>query len=189
MVEIRRLSEAELDDFLAFMDGPAFETNPSWNGCYCQFYLNTAEENESRASLPPAEASAENRSRACDKVKSGQLRGYLAFEGETVVGWVAANAANNFALLPRTGAEVARVLCFVIDAKHQRQGISAQLLDFALNDLAAQGFSIVEAAPLANDEFAEWAYRGKRSTFEKAGFETAGMIDEKHILVRRKLTT
>ena len=179
MVAIRRLTPAELDDFLGFMEGSAFETNPQWSGCYCQFYLNTPSENESKD---------QNRQRACDRIKSGAMHGYLAYEGEEVIGWVAANKANNFVELPPTGESVARVLCFIVDPKHQGKGIATELLSFAITDLGELGFTSIEAAPVASDTFESWGYRGKLSTFLKAGFIKGPAIDDKHVLVHRDLT-
>ena len=179
MVEIRRLSPAELEDFLGFMEGPAFETNPQWSGCYCQFYLNTQEENQNKDL---------NKQRACERIASAWMHGYLAYDGDEVIGWVAANKANRFVELPATGEDVARVLCFIVDANHQGQGIATQLLSFAVTDLGAQGFKAIEAAPLASDGFEATGYRGKLSTFLKAGFEKGPMVDDKHVLVVRQLT-
>jgi GNAT superfamily N-acetyltransferase len=165
------------------MSAKAFETNPNWAGCYCQFYLDTD------ADIEGAEVTAErNRQKACDRIASGTMRGYLAFDGDEVVGWVAANKANNFAQLPPTSEETARILCFIIEPNHQGKGVATALLDYAIEDLTTQGFTTVEAAPLASDEFASWAYRGKLSTFLKAGFQSGPMIDDKHVLVQRKLT-
>ena len=165
------------------MSAKAFETNPNWAGCYCQFYLDTD------ADIEGAEVTAErNRQKACDRIASGTMRGYLAFDGDEVVGWVAANKANNFAQLPPTSEETARILCFIVEPNHQGKGVATALLDFAIEDLTTQGFTTVEAAPLASDEFASWAYRGKLSTFLKAGFQAGPMIDDKHVLVQRKLT-
>jgi GNAT superfamily N-acetyltransferase len=165
------------------MSAKAFETNPNWAGCYCQFYLDTD------ADIEGAEVTAErNRQKACDRIASGIMRGYLAFDGDEVVGWVAANKANNFAQLPPTSEETARILCFIVEPNHQGKGVATALLDFAIEDLTTQGFTTVEAAPLASDEFASWAYRGKLSTFLKAGFQSGPMIDDKHVLVQRKLT-
>lgn len=165
------------------MSAKAFETNPNWAGCYCQFYLDTD------ADIEGAEVTAErNRQKACDRIASGTMRGYLAFDGDEVVGWVAANKANNFAQLPPTSEDTARILCFIVEPNHQGKGVATALLDFAIEDLTTQGFTTVEAAPLASDEFAFWAYRGKLSTFLKAGFQSGPMIDDKHVLVQRKLT-
>ena len=73
MIEYRRLSTAELDKLLEFMDGPAFESQPQWRGCYCQFYLNTQEENDN----PEAKGEI-GRQQACDRIASGVMQGYLA---------------------------------------------------------------------------------------------------------------
>ena len=179
MVEIRRLTPAELDDFLGFMEGPAFETNPQWSGCYCQFYLNTESET--------ADTRDQNRQRACDRINSGTMSGYLAYDGDEVIGWVAANRANNFVVLPKTSEDAARVICFIVEKEHQGKGVATELLNFAIKDLAAQGFKSLEAAPMASDTFESWGYRGKLSTFLNAGFELGPQIDDKHVLVHRNL--
>ena len=179
MVEVRRLSPAELDNFLAFMEGPAFQTNPQWAGCYCQFYLNTTTENEV--------SREDNRQRACERIASGKMQGYLAFEGDETIAWVAANKANNFVQLPTTAEDAARIICFIVAPEHQGKGVATALLNFAIEDLAKQGFKSIEAAPLASDTFESWAYRGKLSTFLKAGFQEIMPIDDKHVLVLRNL--
>lgn len=178
MLEIRRLAEAELDGFLQFMDGPAFRSQPRWQGCYCQTYLNTAEQNddpESYASL--------NRKRACDRTRDGTMQGYLALEGEKVVGWMAANSFKNFAALPLDSEDTAAIICFVVEREHQGRGIATSLLQYALSDLPTLGYKAASAAPLASGEFHDWGYRGPRSMFEKAGFRAGPMLDEKHILM------
>lgn len=162
------------------MDGPAFQTNPQWSGCYCQFYLNSEAQN--------AESREKNRELACDRIATGTMQGYLAYDGDEVVGWLAANKANNFALLPRTSEDVARMLCFIVEPQHQGKGVSKAMLDFAIRDLAAQGYKTLEAAPRASEDFDPTGYRGKLSTFLKAGFEQGPMIDDHHVLVHRKLT-
>ena len=165
------------------MEGSAFETNPQWAGCYCQFYLNMPQDQPS-----PEQRATVNRKTACDRINSMAMNGYLAYDGDEVIGWVAANKANNFVALPPTGEDVARVLCFIVGAEHHGKGIATELLAFAIEDLKAKGFKSIEAAPVASDEFASWGYRGKLSTFLKAGFEAGPMIDEKHILVHMNFT-
>lgn len=165
------------------MGGPAFATNPQWAGCYCQFYLDRSD-----AQTPEANRAELNRQKACDRIAAGTMNGYLAYEGERAIGWLAANRGNNFKMVPPTSESTARMLCFVIGGDHQGIGVATQLLNFAVEDLRKQGFAAVEAAPLASDEFASWAYRGKLSTFLKAGFQLGPMIDDKHVLVQRQLT-
>lgn len=180
MVEIRRLNSAELASFLEFMDGPAFKSQPQWQGCYCQFYLNRKEENDDQNSVGSV-----NRQRACDRVNDGTMQGYLAYEGETVIGWMAANSFKNFVALPPMPESAAAIICFVIEQEHQGKGVATQLLEYAIQDLPNHGFSSLNAAPLATDEFQSWGYRGPKSMFEKAGFQPGPMVDDKHILMSR----
>ena len=181
--EIRRLSIDELSPMLDFMDGPAFKSQPQWQGCYCQFYLDNPE------TINPADITAErNRQVACDRVNAGTMRGYLAFDGDRAIGWMAANSANNFLALPPTESNVARILCFVVEQDFQDRGVATALLDFALQDLPKQGFTTVEAAPKATGGFSIAGYRGPLSMFVKAGFTVGGNIDGEHVLVQRELT-
>jgi GNAT superfamily N-acetyltransferase len=186
VIEYRRLSKSELDKFLEFMDGPAFESQPQWRGCYCQFYLNTEAENDA----PEAKA-VSNRQKACDRIKSGVMQGYLAYSlengEEKVIGWMAANKFNNFVALPPQRDDVAAIICFVVDKEWQGKKVATSLLEFALDDLPKQGFTEVQSAPLSDPEFQNWGYRGPRSMFEKAGFTEVAMVDDKHVLLSRKL--
>jgi GNAT superfamily N-acetyltransferase len=165
------------------MDGPAFQSQPQWAGCHCQFYLNTQEQNQD-----PASKQGLNRERMCDRVNAGTMQGYLAFEGEKVIGWMAANQASNFVALPPAPETVARILCFSIEQGHQGKGVATQLLAYGIEDLKARGFEIVEAAPLAAGEFVSHGYRGPLSMFLKAGFVEGPMIDDDHILVHMNFT-
>lgn len=115
------------------------------------------------------------------------MTGYLAFDGEEVIGWVAANRGNNFIQFPPTNDEAARILCFVVAPNHQGKGVATELLKFALKDLKSLGFKSVEAAPRAGDEFDITAYRGKLSTFLKQGFQVVKDFDERSVLVHREL--
>jgi L-amino acid N-acyltransferase YncA len=186
VIEYRRLSTAELGKFLEFMDGPAFESQPQWRGCYCQFYLNTQAENDD-----PEARGEVNRQKACDRIASGVMQGYLAYAAEDgeekVIGWMAANKFNNFVSLPPQAEDVAAIICFVIDKQWQGKQIATNLLNYALNDLPKHGFTQVQSAPLKDPEFKEWGYRGPRSMFEKSGFKEVAMVDDKHVLMSRKL--
>ena len=186
MIEFRRLSKVELDKFLEFMDGPAFESQPQWQGCYCQFYLNTEAENDAPDAKGPV-----NRQRACDRIESGVMQGYLAFSvkdgEEQVIGWMAANKFNNFVALPPQKEDVAAIICFVVDKEWHGKSVATNLLNFALKDLPKHGFTEVQCAPLSDPEFKEAGYRGPRTMFEKAGFEPVVMVDDKHILMSRPL--
>lgn len=182
MIEYRRLSGTEMDKFLEFMDGPAFNSQPQWAGCYCQAYLDK----------PGCSDTAEdNRRKACERIASGVMQGYLAIDTsqtETpVVGWMAANKNNNYQSLPPTDDKTATIICFVIQDKYQNQGIASALLDYGVEDLKSRGFSKVQAAPMASNAHVDYGYRGKLSMFEKLGFAAVQKVDDKHVLVVKDL--
>jgi len=118
------------------------------------------------------------------------MQGYLAFEqrdgDEVVVGWMAANSHNNFRLLPPTKNEADTIICFSVEAESQGKGVAKSLLEFAIADLPEQGYSKVQAAPLANGEFAKWGYRGPLSLYKRFGFTEGQMLDDQHMLVARE---
>lgn len=187
-MEIRRLAPSELDSFLRFMDGPAFQTNPQWAGCYCQFYLNSAVEN-AELDAEKTTKPARNRAAACTRVTSGTMNGYLAMHDGEVVAWMAANSAGNLVQLPApvTEEKLARIICFTVAPEWQGKGLSKALISYALADLPKLGYTVVEAAPLAADTHQSWGYRGKLSTYLKLGFTLGPFIDDKHRLVTRRL--
>ena len=119
------------------------------------------------------------------------MQGYLALEqrdGEEIaVGWMAANRHNNFRLLPPTTDDTATIICFTVEAASQGKGVAGRLLEFAIADLPEQGYRKVQAAPLANGEFANWGYRGPLSLYKKFGFSEGPMLDDQHVLVTREL--
>ncbi|WP_264786164.1 GNAT family N-acetyltransferase [Aquiluna sp. KACHI24] len=182
MIEIRRLTLDELGPYLEFMDGPAFKSQPQWQGCYCQFYLNTREQN-----ADPSSVGEVNRTRACDRLADGTMQGYVALTGDRVIGWMAANSFKNFIELPGDQEDAAAIICFVVDEEFQGRGVATKMLSFALKDLPNHGYRAVSAAPLASGEFLSHGYRGPKSMFEKAGFVPGPMVDDKHVLMTKVL--
>lgn len=183
MVEIRRLDSQIMESFLEFMDGPAFKSQPQWAGCYCQFYLEDPNQTVWSEQTPE-----QNRAKACERIISKTMQGYVALDGGRTIGWMTANSAKNFPGLPPEDDKVARILCFVIDQEFQGQGVATSLLEFALEDLPNQGFEKVQAAPRASEEFSASGYRGPLSMFLKHGFKQGPMVDDRHCLVQRELT-
>ena len=183
MIEYRRLGPSEMEKFLEFMDGPAFLSQPQWAGCYCQTYLNKP---------GCSDTPEENRERACERIMSGVMQGYLAVDTSLaespVVGWMAANKNNNFQSLPPADEETATIICFVIQDSYQNQGIASALLEYGVSDLESHGFKRIQAAPLASNSHVDYGYRGKLSMFEKLGFTPMQKVDDKHVLVVKDLS-
>jgi ribosomal protein S18 acetylase RimI-like enzyme len=178
----KRLNVESLHDFLDYFDHQAFVDNEKWAGCYCQFYLN----DPSVVGSQPTSKEL-NRQSACDRVGSGDMDGYLAYQDGKVVGWTAAGSSLLFPGLPDANDKLARILCFVIHPEHRGEGVATAMLNHAIADLAARGFSAIEAAPYKHVEDQTKNYRGHLSMYEKVGFEQVADMGDFGTLVRKHL--
>ena len=180
-IHLRRLSPDSLHDFLDYFDHRAFLNDDDWAGCYCQAYLNPP-------STKAEEVFGEGKARqaACDRVAAGTMDGYLAYEGNRVVGWCAAAGSLMFQALPGAEEKLARILCFNIDPDFRHQGLASEILDLVIADLAARDFEAVEAAPRV-EEFSERSFQGTPVMFEKRGFEKVMELAQGQLLMRKYL--
>lgn len=186
MVELRfeSLSTSNLHEFLDYFDHTAFAgSNEQWDGCYCQFYLNTPERIQEIQANPETRPQV-NRESACSRVEAGKMQGYLAFDGNEMVGWNLAGESLLFPGVPDADETLARMLCFVIHPKRRSQGIATAMLAHAIDDLRSRGFAAVEAAPYRDVSNFEGNYRGTVSMFAKAGFEHVQDMGDFGLLMR-----
>jgi ribosomal protein S18 acetylase RimI-like enzyme len=115
------------------------------------------------------------------------MDGYLAYQDGNVVGWTAAGSSLLFPGLPDANDKLARILCFVIHPEHRGEGVATAMLNHAIEDLAARGFSAIEAAPYTATEMQNKNYRGHLSMYQKVGFEIVVDMGEFGVLVRKHL--
>lgn len=181
-MEFKRLSVATLHDFLDFFDHRAFVDYPDWSGCYCQHYLTPSKDHGG-----PTDTAEGNRELACSRTESGEMEGYLAYEGQQLVAWCAAGSADLYPDFPESGEKLARILCFVVDPQRRGIGVSSALLDFIIQDLALRGFEVVEAYPKVSAPDTQRSYRGTQSMYLKRGFENIGPLNEHMIIMRKHL--
>ncbi|MBK9115496.1 MAG: GNAT family N-acetyltransferase [Betaproteobacteria bacterium] len=180
-VRVERLTPARQDDYLRFFDherGPAFADNPEWATCYCHFY-----------EVPPALDwkgfdGPMNRAAMAARIATGEMEGYLAYDGGEVVGWMNAqpypklrHACARLRIpsppLPVPPHEAAAIVCFVVAPTRRRQGIARALLAAGAANLAARGLALVDAFPWntePGDTSAADHYHGSLPMFTQAGF-------------------
>lgn len=171
-IEIKPLSPdmAELfTDYLANID---YSHAPHWQFCNCQYYHVKCETEVWRSRTVEM-----NQKLAHQNIRDGVMRGFLAFDGEKVVGWVNANDWRNYALLEdneylkgldgRTGM----VLCFVIHPEYRRQGLARRLLKTAVENFREEGFDRVIGRPFVWSNHPERQYHGVPVMYEELGFE------------------
>jgi GNAT superfamily N-acetyltransferase len=188
-VRVEALSPQRLADYLAFFDGPAFCNNPDWASCYCHYYHASPRLDWS------ALTGSENRTAMGSRIEVGEMEGFLAYQGDTVVGWLNAQPRHKlpyaFARLkiPPTEIEVppqdvAMILCFVIHPGHRRQGLAAKLLEAAIANFRQRGFAFVEAYPFKAGDDPDTDYHGPRKLYDCLGFEV--FREHENLSVMRK---
>ena len=195
-LRIERLTPARADDYLAFFDherGPAFSDNPEWATCYCHYY-------QGPTSLPWKEFDGTmNRLAMRARIETGEMEGFLAYDGDEVAGWMNAQPYHKLRFacarmripepdLPVPRHEAAAIVCFVVAPKHRRQGVARALLDAGLASFEQRGIRIVDAFPWnvdAGDAKPTDFYHGSHAMFAAAGFDTVATHD--NVTVVRKI--
>lgn len=92
--------------------------------------------------------------------------------------------------LPKDDGSVWAVTCFVVPREHRRQGITARLLDAAVDYARANGARVVEAYPLdpsRTKASANELFVGSVSTFTRAGFDVVGPLGTRKQVVQLAL--
>ncbi len=169
---IASLTPATVEDFFTFFDRVAFRDHPEWGcGCYCRFFHATD------ADVWEKRAPAENAAEAREAILAGTMRGLLAYDGATPVGWCHFDLLTNlpglgvfYPGMAAGGGKCAAIVCFTVAQGYRRQGVAACLLKAALALLKAEGVTRVEAypAPDAHDE--EHHYHGPAALYAAQGF-------------------
>ena len=163
---IKSLSEETARDWFDFFDERAFTDNPDWKGCYCTHpFIPRFEQypSKNRARKPYAKW----------LIESGRMRGYLAYEQETVVGWCNVNKKSALPRYNKSGEDndkILSIVCFLIQKEYRRQGIAGNLLDRVIRDARLNGFHIIEAYPRLGSKSEYNNYHGPGILFEKNGF-------------------
>ena len=181
-LELKRISVDSLHDFLDYFDHRAFLNDEDWAGCYCQAYLNEANDNGEEAWVEGAA-----RQRACDRISSGAMDGYLAYNQGRVVGWCSAGSSKLYPGVPEAQESLAVIVCMNIDPDFRHQGLAGQIMDLVISDLTERGFAAVEATPHKNGDASDKSFRGTLSMYQSRGFEPVTELGELYVLMRKHL--
>ncbi|MCE5236706.1 MAG: hypothetical protein ABFC62_01330 [Clostridiaceae bacterium] len=87
---VKPLTKELAQNFVDYLSGLDFGYAPHWAGCFCRYYFldNTQEEWVCRTA-------EQNREEALREIAAGTMRGYLAYDGETCIGWCCADTLNS----------------------------------------------------------------------------------------------
>lgn len=164
---IRKMKPEHASDWFDFFDNRAFSDHEDWKGCYCTgpFFPRVQEyENASRKRKDYAKWLMER----------GIMRGYLAYEHGTVVGWSNVNDKSAFSKLNHLQTDeesVISITCFTIQKEYRGRGIAQRLLHEIIKDARKNNTKIIEAYPRKNAKTEFGRFRGPHSMYEKNGFK------------------
>lgn len=159
-------------------------------GCWCMFWRATAAE--------VARGKGDGNRRSMQKVvASGEIPGLLAYAGAEPVGWCAVAPRERYPRLARSRTlapvdenPVWSIVCFFVARGWRRRGVTARLLEGALQHVRERGGRILEGYPVEPrtgsmpDAF---AWTGLASAFRKAGFSEVARRSETRPIFRREL--
>jgi GNAT superfamily N-acetyltransferase len=122
-------------------------------------------------------STTESRVAALDElVRRGTPVGVLAYVGGDPVGWCSIAPRDTYASLERSralprvdDAPVWSVVCFFVDRRVRRQGVTLGLLKAAVDYARSHGAAVVEGYPVEPGSRL-YTYMGSPSTFRRAGF-------------------
>lgn len=177
-LHLRPLNTHDADVLIHYFQTLDYHHQPEWQTCYCQFYHQVC---SMEAWIHQSEQ-GENERSTRQAIENGTMKGYIALDGDQVVGWLNANHYHTYLRLLSTlksfvdHPKTAVMICFVIHPSYRGQGLARRMIQYALQDFKAQGYSTVLALPRENPAQLEHRYRGTFHMFESAGFE---MVDER----------
>ena len=189
-IGIKALSPDLAEAYLDFFDHRAFSDGSPYYPCYCNaFNMSTAEIDAMREESKAYGGGTEGwkqalRGSASRLVKEGRIRGYLAFDGGTAVGWCNANDRMNYFRVGEFDldhvpedrpperlryGQVRSVVCFEICPEYRGRGIAGRLLRKVCDDAKVEGYECVEGYPVLNAQ-AAMAFTGPAALYRKLGF-------------------
>lgn len=127
----------------------------------------------------------------------GGIPGILGYLGDEAVAWCSLGPREQFSWLARSRIfqpvdeqPVWSIVCLFIHKKHQRQGLSGQLIEAACVFAARQGARCVEAYPVEPKKDpmpSVFAYSGLASAFLRAGFREVARRSETRPIMRYQI--
>ena len=189
---IRKLTPNLAHDYVRFFDTTPHDDNADAHKCYCVCWCSD--------DFAGKDFSTAKKRRECawQYVKGGKIQGYLAYVGDSVVGWCNANTKSDclqcaswqrfmgHVPLDQPGIQVKSVFCFVIAPHWQRKGLATQLLERVCQDAFQDGFDIVEAYPYQESSGQSSDFGGYVEMYERSGFQLS-LRTEKGLVVRKHL--
>lgn len=189
-VEIHAATPDRLDDL-----ADLFESASVTRGCWCMWFISPAKE--------VREGWSNGGNRRAFEALAGRADpplGLIAYEDEIPIGWLATGPRSRYqrAISPRAKLlkhrditeddDVWLLPCFFVRVGHRRKGVTAALIEAAVEAAAKDGATAVEGVPIADgypkvpDDFV-----GKERRFAECGFSCVAEPSPRRVVMRRDL--
>jgi ribosomal protein S18 acetylase RimI-like enzyme len=196
-IKIKPLMPELASDFLDFFDHRAFAPGDPNGPCYCNAPTMDNASLRKMVGEFGNDCKGVLRGNAEKQLARGEIRGYLAFDGDTSVGWCNAGdmdayAVNDYQFVPDAARHNAcgktiSVVCFEVAPEYRGRGVASALLARVVADAAAKGYAAVEGyAPLQKAPSIE-DFHGPVRLYEKAGFREVARLKDR-VVMRKTLS-
>jgi GNAT superfamily N-acetyltransferase len=169
---------ANLRDFEAFFESPGAPKH-----CWCMVWRRTSEEARQHDT-------ASRKRQMMKRIGAGAPVGLLAYEENQAVGWVSIAPRDTYRNLGGPLAEPGEVIwslvCFFIRRLHRGRGLTAHLIEAAVDYARKEGATVVEAYPV-DASAPSYRFMGFVEVFEAAGFADHGMAGRRRHVMRRRV--
>lgn len=193
-IKIRKLTPDLAEDYVHFFDITPHDDNVDEHKCYCVCWCNDDGEGKDFSTVE------KRRKFALQYVKSNNIQGYLAYNGDTVVGWCNANTKSDCLKCeswrrfmsyvpledPNMNTKVKSIFCFVIAPEMKRKGIATLLLERVCKDAIQEGFDFVEVYPYKEYSYQSSDFGGHFEMYRKSGFHVS-LEAEQSFVMRKQL--
>lgn len=190
-IEVKKLTPADVEEYIRFFDATPHDDHNPENTCYCVSWCS--DDHRAMADYPSRE---ERRKMAAEYVKSGKIQGYLAYADGRIVGWCNANTKTEclncggwLFSMPQVSElefdrseKVKSIYCFLIAPDMKRKGIANQLLKYVCQDAADCGFDYVEAYPQKEAADERTFFWGFPDMYMKQGFSIYAETTDKYVM-------
>ena len=129
------------------------------------------------------------------RVRGGEATGVLAYDNDLPIGWCSLGPRESYAALERYRAlpriddsAIWSVVCFFVDSRYRRHGLTVGLLEAAVTFAASAGAHIVEGYPVEPDA-KSYTYMGSPNTFRQAGFRDMTPAGQARTIMRYHIET
>ena len=188
-ITIKPLTIELNQDYLDFFDHRAFSDNHPNGPCYCT--SANQNENDIKEMVKHFKINGVKetlRKYAIKMLDKEEIHGYLAFDGETSIGWCNVSNRDSYkGFVPKEAYEVSygktlSIVCFEIAPEYRGLGIASQFIERICIDAKQKGYDVVEGYPMKSTLDHNNDFYGTMHLYTKNGFSEVKIKGDRTIM-------